>query len=101
MSERKEAFAALLAAKLLSQLAPFKYWGIYCPQHDCWLRFPDSALIYYPSPLIAQAHLEGEIKSSFGGAHLWEVTEFGEQQAFPNAALCSDPIVLCLWKETF
>lgn len=58
-----------------------RYWGLYCPQHDGWLRLTNGSFLFYPSPKIAEAELATETM------HLWEVTEFGKQAPIDHTKL--------------
>lgn len=68
------------------------YWGLYCPQHDCWYQKKDGELFYYPHPAIARAHLSNDftgihpLNHNFT-SHKWEVTEFGTERYTPEDEL--------------
>jgi hypothetical protein len=63
-----------------------RYWGIYCPQCNVWQERMDGTFYHYPSPAIAQAHIDSE-RAYPKRSHLWEVTEFGKQVHTPPVAL--------------
>lgn len=61
-----------------------KFFGLYCPQCDVWVKKEDGTLLYYPDPLIALEHLKTEIKGTQKylpqNEHIYEVTEFGQAE---------------------
>lgn len=56
---------------------PKRYWGIWVTEGGRFVRWSHGALIYYPSPGIAQAHMEDMLKDRpKAHAETLEVREF-------------------------
>jgi hypothetical protein len=70
------------------------YFGLYCHQCGVWWVNPDSRLLFYPAPQIANAHLNDNGWLKNGPVHLWSVQKFGEEEQVhpdnlpPGSALC-------------
>lgn len=56
-----------------------KYFGLYCPQCNVWIRKSDGTLLFYPAAELANAHLNESTYGILRGHHFWAVTEFGKE----------------------
>lgn len=67
-----------------------QYWGAYCAQCNVWLRKNDHTLLHYPSPELMQADIVTDLDipgPHLFREHLFEVVEFGKEQAVEPEAL--------------
>lgn len=51
-------------SRIVSLGQPLSYWGIYFPDSKRWLQKLDGEVVYYPSSVIAMAHLENYLRDA-------------------------------------
>lgn len=60
-----------------------KYFGIYCPQCNVWVKDTDGRFYFYPAPEIANAHITGNdaLNPYLFRLHSWQAQEFGVERS--------------------
>lgn len=69
------------------------FWGYYCPQCRVWLVKTDGFPVWLPSPYMAASLMATDQLNN--KAHLWVVTEFGQEKPIDMSADSSWGVELC------